>query len=136
MINVVLLVEPQIIWGETSLRNAVVITHPFSFFKYFRHWVWMFIQCGDGLNWQNYDRVILFPLHKGLEECISQITRRSDDERQIFTWNFPIDITFKSTNPFGCECSLSSLSRSSLFFSFAFIEYQCNRFIEWIDVRI
>ncbi|XP_071528726.1 B9 domain-containing protein 1 [Panulirus ornatus] len=37
----------------------------------------------------------------GLEECVSQTACRSDDERQVFVWNFPIDITFKSTNPFG-----------------------------------
>ncbi|XP_039256641.1 B9 domain-containing protein 1-like [Styela clava] len=37
----------------------------------------------------------------GLEEGISQITRKSRDERQLFVWNFPLDITYKSTNPFG-----------------------------------
>lgn len=43
----------------------------------------------------------------GLEEGISQITRKSRDERQLFVWNFPIDITYKSTNPFGCKNALS-----------------------------
>ncbi|XP_069697882.1 B9 domain-containing protein 1 [Periplaneta americana] len=37
----------------------------------------------------------------GLEEGISQIVKRSRDERQLFVWNFPLDITFKSTNPHG-----------------------------------
>ncbi|XP_020633698.2 B9 domain-containing protein 1 [Pogona vitticeps] len=37
----------------------------------------------------------------GLEEGISQITSKSRDARQDLVWNFPIDITFKSTNPFG-----------------------------------
>lgn len=37
----------------------------------------------------------------GLEEGISQITSKSMDRRQTFVWNFPLDITFKSTNPFG-----------------------------------
>ncbi|KAK3090667.1 hypothetical protein FSP39_013531 [Pinctada imbricata] len=37
----------------------------------------------------------------GLEEGLTQVTKKSKDERQIFTWNFPLDITFKSTNPFG-----------------------------------
>ncbi|XP_076334000.1 B9 domain-containing protein 1 isoform X2 [Tachypleus tridentatus] len=37
----------------------------------------------------------------GIEEGISQVTRKSQDERQLFVWNFPLDITFKSTNPFG-----------------------------------
>ncbi|XP_059524472.1 B9 domain-containing protein 1 isoform X2 [Myotis daubentonii] len=37
----------------------------------------------------------------GLEEGISQITSKSRDVRQALVWNFPIDVTFKSTNPFG-----------------------------------
>ncbi|XP_016051954.1 PREDICTED: B9 domain-containing protein 1 isoform X9 [Miniopterus natalensis] len=37
----------------------------------------------------------------GLEEGISQITSKSQDVRQMLVWNFPIDVTFKSTNPFG-----------------------------------
>nr|CAD7569701.1 unnamed protein product [Timema californicum] len=37
----------------------------------------------------------------GLEEGISQISKCSGDERQIFIWNFPLEVTFKSTNPHG-----------------------------------
>ncbi|XP_039703450.1 B9 domain-containing protein 1 isoform X2 [Pteropus medius] len=37
----------------------------------------------------------------GLEEGISQITSKSQDMRQALVWNFPIDVTFKSTNPYG-----------------------------------
>ncbi|XP_045055183.2 B9 domain-containing protein 1 isoform X4 [Desmodus rotundus] len=37
----------------------------------------------------------------GLEEGISQITSKSHDVRHALVWNFPIDVTFKSTNPFG-----------------------------------
>eukprot|EP00062_Callorhinchus_milii_P020464 gi/632976179/ref/XP_007904651.1/ PREDICTED: B9 domain-containing protein 1 [Callorhinchus milii] len=37
----------------------------------------------------------------GLEEGISQITSKSRDFQQNFVWNFPMEITFKSTNPFG-----------------------------------
>ncbi|XP_036152342.1 B9 domain-containing protein 1 isoform X2 [Myotis myotis] len=37
----------------------------------------------------------------GLEEGISQIASKSPDVRQALVWNFPIDVTFKSTNPFG-----------------------------------
>ncbi|XP_010718123.1 voltage-dependent T-type calcium channel subunit alpha-1H-like [Meleagris gallopavo] len=40
----------------------------------------------------------------GLEEGISQITSKSDVAPTTFVWNFPIDITFKSTNPSGCGC--------------------------------
>ncbi|XP_057237274.1 B9 domain-containing protein 1 isoform X1 [Malurus melanocephalus] len=40
----------------------------------------------------------------GLEEGISQITSKSSASPTTLVWNFPIDITFKSTNPFGCEC--------------------------------
>ncbi|UYV60471.1 B9D1, partial [Cordylochernes scorpioides] len=38
---------------------------------------------------------------QGQEDGITQISKRSMDERQFFTWNFPLDISFKSTNPFG-----------------------------------
>ncbi|KAG0716653.1 B9 domain-containing protein 1 [Chionoecetes opilio] len=31
---------------------------------------------------------------EGVEECVSQTACRSDDERQRFVWNFPIDITY------------------------------------------
>ncbi|XP_061201711.1 B9 domain-containing protein 1 isoform X2 [Neopsephotus bourkii] len=37
----------------------------------------------------------------GLEEGISQITSTSDVSPTTLVWNFPIDITFKSTNPSG-----------------------------------
>ncbi|XP_028417327.1 B9 domain-containing protein 1-like [Dendronephthya gigantea] len=37
----------------------------------------------------------------GIEEGISQITQKSHDSRQVFVFNFPLDITFKSTNPSG-----------------------------------
>jgi hypothetical protein len=40
---------------------------------------------------------------QGLEEGISQIASKSQDVRQALVWNFPIDVTFKSTNPYGCE---------------------------------
>ncbi|XP_032032697.1 B9 domain-containing protein 1 isoform X5 [Hylobates moloch] len=43
----------------------------------------------------------------GLEEGISQITSKSQDVRQALVWNFPIDVTFKSTNPYGCTKGLS-----------------------------
>ncbi|XP_036692045.1 B9 domain-containing protein 1 isoform X7 [Balaenoptera musculus] len=39
---------------------------------------------------------------QGLEEGISQITSKSQDARRALVWNFPIDVTFKSTNPYGC----------------------------------
>ncbi|XP_045572147.1 B9 domain-containing protein 1-like, partial [Salmo salar] len=37
----------------------------------------------------------------GLEEGISQITSKSRDSPQRMIWNFPLEITFKSTNPLG-----------------------------------
>uniref|UniRef100_A0A8C0F008 B9 domain-containing protein 1 n=1 Tax=Bubo bubo TaxID=30461 RepID=A0A8C0F008_BUBBB len=37
----------------------------------------------------------------GLEEGISQITSKSEVAPTTLVWNFPIDITFKSTNPSG-----------------------------------
>lgn len=37
----------------------------------------------------------------GVEEGITQITRKSFDPRQLLVWNFPLELTFKSTNAFG-----------------------------------
>ncbi|KAG8433262.1 hypothetical protein GDO86_017519 [Hymenochirus boettgeri] len=37
----------------------------------------------------------------GVEEGISQITSKNQSAEQKLVWNFPIEITFKSTNPFG-----------------------------------
>nr|CAD7392222.1 unnamed protein product [Timema cristinae] len=49
---------------------------------------------------KHFHRVVVDPSH-GLEEGISQISKCSGDERQIFIWNFPLEVTFKSTNPHG-----------------------------------
>jgi len=51
----------------------------------------------------------------GIEEGISQITKRSNDDRQLFTWNFPIEITYKSTNPFGWPQLVISCYGTDLF---------------------
>jgi B9 domain-containing protein 1 len=45
----------------------------------------------------------------GIEDGISQITRKSADERQLFVWNFPLEIAFKSTNPYGWPQLVSKL---------------------------
>ncbi|XP_029432761.1 B9 domain-containing protein 1 isoform X2 [Rhinatrema bivittatum] len=37
----------------------------------------------------------------GLEEGISQITSKNHGIQQTMVWNFPLDISFKSTNPYG-----------------------------------
>ncbi|XP_063790953.1 B9 domain-containing protein 1 isoform X1 [Pseudophryne corroboree] len=37
----------------------------------------------------------------GVEEGISQIASRNRSIKKSVVWNFPIEITFKSTNPFG-----------------------------------
>jgi B9 domain-containing protein 1 len=36
-----------------------------------------------------------------LESGITQSAERAPGDRAIYTWNFPIEITFKSTNPYG-----------------------------------
>ncbi|KAK4308880.1 hypothetical protein Pmani_019452 [Petrolisthes manimaculis] len=65
------------------------------------------IECGRFLNGDNLRFNYCFTaghdweVVTGLEECMSQTACRSDDERQVFVWNFPFDITFKSTNPYG-----------------------------------
>ena len=50
----------------------------------------------------------------GLEEGISQITKKSCDERQLFVWNFPLEIAYKSTNPHGCKYSFNDIYVISL----------------------
>lgn len=47
-----------------------------------------------GLDW---DKIA------GLEEGSTQIGHKSIDDRQTISFNFPLDITFKSTCPFGCK---------------------------------
>ncbi|XP_071493301.1 B9 domain-containing protein 1-like [Diadema antillarum] len=37
----------------------------------------------------------------GLEEGISQVCKKNVYGNQHFIWNFPLDVTFKSTNPYG-----------------------------------
>lgn len=37
----------------------------------------------------------------GLEEGITQTSKKSRDDRQLFVLNFPLEVTFKSTNPYG-----------------------------------
>ncbi len=39
----------------------------------------------------------------GQQEGSSQIGHKSIDHRQSISFNFPLDATFKSTSPFGCE---------------------------------
>ncbi|KAJ7305999.1 hypothetical protein JRQ81_010365 [Phrynocephalus forsythii] len=51
----------------------------------------------------------------GLEEGISQITSKNRDSQQELVWNFPIDITFKSTNPFGWPQIVISVYGPDLF---------------------
>ncbi|XP_042294501.1 B9 domain-containing protein 1 isoform X2 [Sceloporus undulatus] len=51
----------------------------------------------------------------GLEEGISQITSKNRDGPQDLVWNFPIEITFKSTNPFGWPQIVVSVYGPDLF---------------------
>ncbi|XP_053220821.1 B9 domain-containing protein 1 isoform X2 [Podarcis raffonei] len=51
----------------------------------------------------------------GLEEGISQITSKNRVAPQDLVWNFPIDITFKSTNPFGWPQIVISVYGPDLF---------------------
>lgn len=40
---------------------------------------------------------------QGLEEGITQITCKGSQSSHKLIWNFPLEATFKSTNPSGCE---------------------------------
>ncbi|XP_066585010.1 B9 domain-containing protein 1 [Prorops nasuta] len=37
----------------------------------------------------------------GIEEGLTQMCKRTRDPRNLIVWNFPLEITFKSTNPYG-----------------------------------
>ncbi|XP_043207708.1 B9 domain-containing protein 1-like isoform X2 [Amphibalanus amphitrite] len=37
----------------------------------------------------------------GLEEGISQVSRPSQDARQLLVWNLPVEVSYKATNPYG-----------------------------------
>ncbi|XP_074866988.1 B9 domain-containing protein 1 isoform X2 [Carettochelys insculpta] len=52
---------------------------------------------------------------QGLEEGISQITSKNRDAQQALVWNFPVDITFKSTNPYGWPQIVVSVYGPDLF---------------------
>ena len=43
---------------------------------------------------------------QGLSEGITQTTKRGSGREKRFVWNFPVDATFKSTNPHGCKQGL------------------------------
>ena len=58
------------------------------------------------MEWDCTHHVVLFSsdLMQGVSEGITQTARRGGREnRSVFVWNFPVNVTFKSTNPFGCE---------------------------------
>ena len=60
-------------------------------------------QRGEGRGSPELGHWLSLSSSQGLEEGISQITSKSQDARRALVWNFPIDVTFKSTNPYGCE---------------------------------
>lgn len=43
---------------------------------------------------------------QGLEEGITQITCKGSQSSHRLIWNFPLETTFKSTNPSGCKYNL------------------------------
>ncbi|KAK9829078.1 hypothetical protein WJX72_003769 [[Myrmecia] bisecta] len=49
-------------------------------------------QLVHGEDWQRLD---------GLEDGITQVTRQSAGPDKLLVWNFPLDVTYKSTNAFG-----------------------------------
>ena len=56
------------------------------------------------MEWACTHPVVLFSsdLMQGVSEGITQTARRGGREnRSVFVWNFPENVTFKNTNPFG-----------------------------------
>lgn len=44
---------------------------------------------------------MLYSFSQGLDTGLSQIAQRAGGQDTAVVWNFPIDVTFKSTNAFG-----------------------------------
>ena len=58
----------------------------------------------EPMEWDCDHPVVLFSsdLMQGVSEGITQTARRGGREnRSVFVWNFPVNVTFKSTIPFG-----------------------------------
>lgn len=51
----------------------------------------------------------------GIEEGLTQMCKCSNDPRNLAVWNFPLDITFKSTNPHGWPQLIISIYGLDLF---------------------
>ncbi|XP_014216692.1 B9 domain-containing protein 1 [Copidosoma floridanum] len=45
----------------------------------------------------------------GIEEGLTQMSKCSGDARRLAVWNFPLDVAFKSTSPFGWPQLLLSI---------------------------
>ena len=54
------------------------------------------------MHGQDWDKIA------GLEEGSTQIAHKALDQRQAIAFNFPLDISFKSTSPFGCNSQQKS----------------------------
>ncbi|KAL0101761.1 hypothetical protein PUN28_019115 [Cardiocondyla obscurior] len=51
----------------------------------------------------------------GIEEGLTQMCKCSNDPRNLVVWNFPLEITFKSTNPHGWPQLIMSIYGLDLF---------------------
>ncbi|XP_046821126.1 B9 domain-containing protein 1 isoform X2 [Vespa crabro] len=51
----------------------------------------------------------------GIEEGLTQMCKRSNDPRNVIVWNFPLEITFKSTNPHGWPQLIMSIYGLDMF---------------------
>lgn len=71
------------------------------------------IQFTEANNIQKFVLILFFVL-QGIEEGLTQMCKCSNDPRNLAVWNFPLDITFKSTNPHGCKSKLKLISLDAL----------------------
>ncbi|XP_068989864.1 B9 domain-containing protein 1 isoform X3 [Neodiprion pinetum] len=62
---------------------------------------------------------------RGIEEGLTQMSKKSTDARQVAVWNFPLDIAFKSINPQGCRVAVYVPQSSSIL----------QQFIAWFSGR-
>lgn len=62
-------------------------------------------------------------LLQGIEEGLTQMCKCSNDPRNLAVWNFPLNITFKSTNPHGCK------SKLRFYFIYYYFYFCCMHYI-------
>lgn len=100
----------HILLSNCHLNKVVILLQFYSQLLFFSDVIYTLLYYYYSHNMFNNSE---FVFSQGLEEGISQITSKGRGSLSL-VWNFPLDITFKSTNPFGCKCTLFWLSQNNM----------------------